>query len=132
MKHVLSQFARYAIVGLASNAIGYLLYLGLTNLGLGHKLAMSLLYGIGVLQTFVFNRKWSFRFEGAARPALIRYATAYGFGYVINLLALVVFVDQLEFPHQVVQCAMIVFIACMLFLAQRYWVFPHGSRPDMA
>ena len=84
MKHVLSQFARYAIVGLASNAIGYLLYLGLTNLGLGHKLAMSLLYGIGVLQTFVFNRKWSFRFEGAARPALIRYATAYGFGYVIR------------------------------------------------
>jgi putative flippase GtrA len=130
LKQALTQFTRYAIVGLASNAFGYLLYLGLTHLGMGPKLAMTLLYGVGVLQTFVFNKKWSFRFDGAATPALIRYAVAYAFGYVVNLLALVLFVDQAKLPHELVQGVMILVVAVMLFLAQRYWVFPQASRSD--
>ena len=65
MKKALTQFSRYAIVGLASNAIGYVLYIGLTRLGLGPKLAMSLLYGIGILQTFLFNKRWTFGHRGA-------------------------------------------------------------------
>lgn len=128
----MTQLARYAIVGLASNVIGYLIYIALTRLGLGPKLAMTLLYGIGVLQTFVFNKGWSFRFAGAATPALVRYATAYALGYVINLLALMLFVDQAGLPHQLVQGVMIVVVAVMLFLAQRYWVFPHAPKSDMA
>lgn len=126
------QFLRYVMVGLASNAIIYATYLVLTRLGIGPKLAMSLLYGVGVLQTFVFNKKWSFRFDGAAAPALVRYATAYALGYVVNLSALMLFVDQMGLPHQWVQVAMIVVVAVMLFLAQRYWVFPQPSRSDAA
>lgn len=126
------QFVRYALVGLASNAFGYLLYLALTYLGMGHKLAMSLLYGIGVLQTYFFNKKWSFRFDGAATPALVRYAAAYALGYIVNLSALMLLVDQMGLPHQWVQGAMIVVVAVMLFLAQRYWVFPQLSRSDAA
>jgi len=124
------QFVRYAVVGLASNAFGYLLYLALTHLGMGHKLAMSLLYAVGVLQSFVFNKKWSFRFDGAATPALMRYASAYAVGYIVNLSALMLLVDQMGLPHQWVQGAMIVVVAVMLFLAQRYWVFPKLSRSD--
>lgn len=132
MKVALTQFARYAVVGLASNAIGYVIYIALTNLGLGPKLAMSLMYAIGVLQTFVFNRNWSFRFAGAAAPALVRYALAYALGYVINLLALLLFVDRIGLPHQWVQGALIVVVAVMLFLAQRYWIFPQEARSDLA
>jgi len=117
------QFVRYAVVGLASNAFGYLLYLALTHLGMGHKLAMSLLYAVGVLQTFVFNKRWSFRFDGDATPALVRYATAYALGYIINLSALLLLVDQMGLPHQWVQGVMIVLVALLLFVAQRYWVF---------
>lgn len=130
MKQTLTQLVRYGIVGVTSNAFGYLLYLGLTYLGMGPKLAMSLLYGVGVMQTFMFNKKWSFRFDGAATPALLRYATVYAFGYVVNFSALMLLVDQMGLPHQWVQGAMILVVAVMLFLAQRYWVFPQRSRRD--
>ena len=128
----MTQFARYAIVGLASNVIGYAIYLLLTIIGLGPKIAMTLLYGVGVLQTFAFNKKWSFRFAGASTPALVRYATAYALGYVINLLALMLLVDRAGMPHQLVQGVMILVVAIMLFLAQRYWVFRQASGSDMA
>lgn len=132
MKRALTQFARYAIVGFISNVIGYLIYIVLTDLGLGPKIAMTLLYGVGILQTFAFNKRWSFRFAGAATPALVRYGTAYALGYVINLLALMLFVDQVGLPHQLVQGIMIAVIAVGLFLLQRYWVFPLASKCDMA
>lgn len=117
------QFARYVVVGVISNAVGYLLYLVLTAAGMEHKAAMTLLYAIGLAQTFVFNRRWSFEHRGEGGRALLRYLAAYGFGYVVNLAALVLFVDRLGLPHQWVQAGMVVVLAGMLFLLQRYWVF---------
>ena len=125
------QFARYAVVGLASNAIGYLLYLLITRLGVGHKTAMTGLYALGVLQTFVFNRSWSFRHRGRVAAAAIRYALAYAAGYVINLVALLVLVDRWHLPHELVQGGAIVFLAVLLFLLQRYWVFRGSPAPQL-
>ena len=124
------QFVRFAIVGLLSNAILYVIYLALTNFGLGPKIAMSTLYVVGVIQTFFFNKKWSFRFAGTVAPALVRYATVYALGYLINLLALMIFVDNAGFAHQYVQGAMILIIAVLLFIAQRFWVFPQAPKND--
>ena len=132
MKHALLQLVRYAIVGLASNAIGFGLYILLTAFGLGPKLAMSLLYGIGVLQTFLFNKRWTFGHQGAHGPVFVRYCIVYGTGYLVNFLALVVFVDQAGLPHQWVQGVMILVVAVLLFAAQRYWVFSEEFRSDAA
>ena len=126
------QFMRYVLVGLISNAILYGIYILLTSLGMGPKLAMSLLYGLGMIQTFVFNKQWSFRFNGAAAPALMRYATAYALGYGFNLAALILLVDQIGLPHQWVQGVMLFVIAIMVFLAQRYWVFAQAKRNNLA
>lgn len=122
--NILLQFLRYGVVGVASNALLYVGYLGLTWAGVGHKSAMTLLYAIGVLQTFAFNRGWTFRHEGCARGTLWRYVTAYTLGYLLNLVGLVLLVDWVSWPHQIVQGVMILVVACFLFLLQRQWVFP--------
>ena len=121
------QFIRYALVGLGSNAVSYFVYVVVTWLGVESKTAMTWLYLLGAIQTFVFNKQWSFRFRGAPMPALVRYAMAYGFGYVVNLLGLMFFVDHAGMPHHVVQGAMIVTVAVLLFVAQKYWIFPAGA-----
>lgn len=118
-------FLRFAIVGLLSNAVLYLAYLGLTALGMGHKTAMSLLYVVGVLQTFLFNRRWTFRHGGRVPGSLVRYATTYLGGYLFNLAALLWLVDILRMPHAPVQGVLIFVVAGGIFLCQRYWVFPH-------
>lgn len=98
---------------------------------MGHKLAMSLLYIMGVLQTFFFNRKWSFEHQGVARHALARYVAAYVFGYLLNLVVMLLLVDQYGYPHQVVQGVMIVILAGMLFLLQKYWVFSPSTNESL-
>lgn len=125
------QLVRYVLVGLISNAILYGMYIELTSLGMGPKFAMSLLYGVGVAQTFVFNKQWSFRFNGAAAPALMRYATAYALGYGFNLAALILLVDRIGLSHQWVQGVMVFVIAIVFFLAQRYWVFAQAKKNNL-
>ena len=134
MLHI--QFIKYVVIGLASNGILYFAYLGLTAYGLGHKTAMTLLYMLGVLQTFFFNKKWTFSHHGAVSRTLIRYIISYAFGYIFNLAALYYFVDRLLFPHQIIQGVMIILNAMMLFILQKFWVFkktgnePLGSQAD--
>jgi putative flippase GtrA len=124
-----AEFVRFATVGLVSNACLYLVYLGMTALGVGPKTAMTALYCVGVLQTFYFNKTWSFRHEGHWHRPLLLYWTTYIFGYALNLLSLFILVDLAGFNHQVVQGLMILLLAPALFLAQKLWVFPKAPQP---
>ena len=122
----LRQLVRYGIVGLASNGVLYLVYLLLTSLGVGHKLAATLGYALGVAQTYFFNKTWSFGHTGESRAAFVRYVLAYLSGFVLNIAVLATFVDVMGYPHQLVQGVMILVLAGYLFLLQKYWVFPDG------
>ena len=118
-----SQFLRFAIVGCVSNAVLFLMYLALTMFGMGHKMAMTVLYRVGIMQTFVFNKSWSFKYKGTVPTALIRYLIVYASGYLLNLFVLMILVDQLGFTHQLVQGIMILVLAILIFLAHKFWVF---------
>lgn len=123
MRRETIQFIRFGIVGVCSNLLLLLLYLLLTRVGVGHKSAMTVLYVVGVLQTFVFNRRWSFNHEGSVSIALRRYCIVYALGYLFNLGMLFVLVDRLGLPHEVIQACLILVLAVLLFLGQKYWVF---------
>ena len=126
------QLLRYTIVGLGSNVALYAGYLLATSLGMGPKMAMTLLYATGILVTFLFNRHWTFRDRGNAQGALIRYIIIYGLGYLVNFTGLYLFVDQIGYPHQIVQGILIILVAMLLFLLQRFWVFTNQQKaaPD--
>jgi putative flippase GtrA len=116
------QVVRYIIVGVASNTIGYLLYLVLTQLGVGHKTAMSGLYFIGVAINFYLNRSWTFRTTQSVRAGLARLLLAIALGYLLNLIWLYTFVDLVGWPHELVQLAAIVVISVYFFMINKHYV----------
>ena len=118
-----SQLFRYAIVGLSSNFVIYLLYLLITGVGVGHKTAMTFLYGLGTCLTFTFNKKWTFDHEGHLSKTFVSYVSIYMMGYIFNLLALYLLVDKFDYDHRWVQGSMIFLVAILLFLLQKYVVF---------
>lgn len=117
------QSVRFVVVGLASNLVLFLLYLLLTTLGSSPKLAMTSLFALGTMQTFIFNKRWTFSHRGFLHISFYRYVAVYSFAYLLNLTALLVLVDNLGYPHQVIQGVMIISLALMLFLLQKFWVF---------
>ena len=121
---------RYAVVGLTTNAIGYGVYLLVTWMGVPPKMAVTLLYPVGAMVSFLGNRKWTFSHEGEALPSLVRYWVTHCMGYGLNWLLLYVFVDHLGHPHQWVQGIAVFVVAGFLFVMFRFFVFPHVG-PDM-
>ena len=118
------QFFRYGLVGIASNLSGYLLFLLITYWGVEPKIAMTLLYVVGATIGFIGNRQWAFTHSGTLLEAGARYFIAHMFGYLINFLILLMFVDRLGYSHQWVQAGAIFVVAGFLFVAFKYFVFP--------
>jgi putative flippase GtrA len=125
MRH---EAARYVFVGLVSNILLYALYIGITKIGVGHKTAMTALFALGVLQTFYFNRRWTFASDSLFWTALRKYLLIYSCAWLANFFALMVLVDQLGFAHEIVQGIAVVVLAIALFLLQKFWVF--RDRPE--
>ncbi len=87
---------------------------------------MSLLYGVGAVQTFYFQRRWTFSHNGRFCGCLTQYVLAYALCYLCNLATLYWFVDVLGWSHEVVQAGAIGGFALMLFFLQKFWVFRQG------
>lgn len=119
----MQQLIRYGLVGAATNAAIYFIYLLITHLGIEPKIAMTLVYIIGASIGFVGNQKWTFAHRGSISSAALRYGLAHLFGYILNLLILVIFVDNLGYVHQWVQAVAIVIVAGFLFVVFKYYVF---------
>ncbi len=118
-----SQILRFGIVGVSSNIVIYALYLLLTSFGVGHISAMTLLFVLGVIQTFILNKQWTFTHQDIFQTSFLKYVAVYSFAYLLNLFALLVLVDKFGYPHQAVQGATILCLAIMLFFLLKYWVF---------
>ena len=119
----ISELVRFGVVGLTSNVIIFCFYLGLTGVGVGHKISMSLLFAVSSILTFVVNKKWTFRQKLFSQFSLIKYIIIYSFAYSINLMAMFFLVDKFGYSHQIVQGVMIVTLSAILFPLLKFWVF---------
>jgi putative flippase GtrA len=125
------QLFRYGLVGIASNSVGYMVYLSITHLGATPKMTMSILYGVGAAVGFWGNRKLTFAHKGSLLGAGVRFIIAHCFGYFINLAILIVMVDKLGYAHQWVQAIAIFVVAAFLFLSFKFFVFRKSNFSDM-
>ena len=119
------EFVRYACVGAATNAVGFLLYALFTKLGLSPILTISIFYPIQIGLAFYLNKKWSFSHQGRISTSAVRYLIAYLVCYVLNVAVLKFFSGYLNYSHLIVQAIAIFVMALLLFMAQKFWVF-HG------
>ena len=117
------QVLRFGIVGLVSNGILFVAYLALTEFGVGSNTAMTALYATGVLQGFIFNKKWTFSHDSQTLKTFTAYVFLYAIGYLINLVILFLLVEKLGFRHQWVQGGAILLLAGFFFLAQNFFIF---------
>jgi putative flippase GtrA len=117
------QLVSFGVVGLVSNGLAYALYLTLTSVGVGHKTAMTLVFGASVASTYALNRRWTFDYGAPLARSSQRYVGVYALAYIANLAALALLVDAANLPHRAVMLALTVATACVMFVLQKFWVF---------
>lgn len=123
----LKQLFFYGITGVVLNLSGFVLYLMITWFGVEPKLAMTCLYGVGVVTSFFANKHLVFRGQHAEYEVFIKFIMAHIAGYIINFLLLYYFYNLLGFAHEIVQFFAIFVVALYLFVVFKFLVFNKPS-----
>lgn len=124
------QVFSYGLIGIATNGLLYAGYLGLTMLSVAPSLAMTICYVSGIVLSYRLNGRLTFRHGAGFDATLLRFLLACLAGYGFNFAGLRLGVDVMGWPHQGVQFVLILLTAALLFVLQKFWVFPSASTPS--
>lgn len=114
---------KFAIVGIANNAVGYGLFCVLTLVAVPAIPAMTASYCLGMVISYFGNRNFTFKHDGHAGASLLRFLAVNAVGYLTNAAILAFFVEQLKLPQLAVQAFAIGGVAILTFTLMRLWVF---------
>ena len=114
---------RFIAIGIKSNVLYYSIYVGLSLVGIGPKTAVTLVFFVGVVYSFWFNKRFVFRRVGPAYSQMLRYLAVYFGAWLLNLVLLDVLLTDCQINRFVAQGLLVVPFAIAIFLALKYLVF---------
>ncbi len=81
---LLGSGVRYALVGVLNTAVGYAVFYLCLRLGMGHLVSLALSYAVGVVHSFLWNRLWTFKAQGAVARQVPRFVVVTGLTFALN------------------------------------------------
>ena len=122
-------FARFAVVGLANTAVGLaVIYIAMFIFGLGNVAANLLGYSVGVLTSFVLNKRWTFGHRGETMPALSRFVLVIALAYSANIFTVLLATDGLGWDRYVAQALGILPYMAIGYFGSRLFAFASASK----
>lgn len=124
----MSQFLKFALVGLSNTLIAYLVYAFCVYIGLHYLLANAIAFAVSVLNAYYWSNRFVFRKgEGESRSAiwtLIKTYLAYGStGLVLASVLLWLYVDRFGISEYIAQLLVLVVTIPLNFIINKYWSF---------
>lgn len=113
---------RYAVVGVLNTGVGYAVFYAGLRLGLGHLFALALSYAVGVVHSFLWNRYWTFRADGAFGRQVPRFLAVTGATFALNALMLQALVHA-GLPAAGAQLFCLAVTTAVGYLGHRLWSF---------
>ena len=96
-REITRQFSTFALIGVESTILNYLVFILLfKSFLLNYLLAASIGFTSGVLFGFIFNKIISFRSKKTLLSVFPKYLSIYFFSLIVNLVLLNLFVESLR------------------------------------
>jgi len=86
------------------------------------SIANCIAYGAGILNSFIWNRRWTFSAADRLKLRFGRFIALNGLCVVLSTTALYSLVDLLGYPYKSTWLAVMVLITLLNFLSCKYWV----------
>jgi putative flippase GtrA len=128
---VVVQFVKFGIVGVSNTLLTFAVYtLLLKVLGVWYLAASAIGFVVGTVNSFLLNRRWTFRGHIGDAFTPLRWSVVQGCGLGLNEGLLYVFVTGAALDKLVGQALATAVVTVLTFIANRAWTF--RMHPRMA
>ena len=120
-----THFIKFSIVGVFNTGVHYGVFYFLYNsMGMYHLAASGVGYCTGVLNSYVWNKLWTFRRRGSnIREEFSRFLVINFLSLGINLAVMAMLVEVMSVRPTIAQLPAIAFALVVNFLGNRFWTF---------
>ncbi len=123
-QHNVTQIVRYCTVGAANTAVDWLVFGILTLCGMLYMPAQVLAYTSGMVNSFIFNRQWTFAVQGMADLGEVaKFLILNTASLALSAVLLFLFHQEMGLNLWLAKAATTVIIMAFNFLGSRMWVF---------
>lgn len=120
----LRQVVKYGIVGFANTLLTALVIWACMELFLWDSVVSNAVgYTIGLINSFVWNRRWTFRSNVSMRKAFLKFGISFAVCYVAQLAVLIELNDFNIFEPYYNQLLAMVFYTVLNFVCNKYFTF---------
>jgi putative flippase GtrA len=126
---VLLQFVKFTIVGVSNTLLTFAVYtLLLKVLGVWYLAASAIGFVVGAVNSFLLNRRWTFRGHVGDALTPVRWSIVQGCGLGLNEGLLFVFVSGAGLDKLLGQAFATAVVTVLTFAANRAWTFRMHPR----
>lgn len=120
--HPLRQFVRFLVVGVGNTLVSFGVYRLLLAVGTPYAAAAPIAFGVGAVNGYVFNRRWTFAARDSTRARIV-YVVVQAAGAVATTLLVLLFVRVAGVDKVLAYLAAIAPVTVSTFAANRLWTF---------
>ncbi len=120
----LVQGSRFVLVGVLNGIIGLgTTYAAYNLFNIPYPLANVLGYTLGLINSFILNKKWTFQSKKDPKKEIILFLLIFGVSYSLNLASVVVSVELLHLDPNLAQLVGIFFYTSSNFFGNKLLTF---------
>lgn len=118
------QFIRFNVVGVFNTLIDFSAFLLLTRLGMPYRLAHVISYSCGLVNSFVWNKLWTFASrEGLRGTEALKFIIVNLGSLGVSLCVLTIFRDSVQLPVMIAKAIAVASSVALNFTGNKLWVF---------
>ena len=125
---VLAQLVRFGVVGCSNTALSWCAYALLVRSGMHVLTASAVAWTLGAVNSYVLNRRWTFRSRGRWTPELVRFGAVQCAGLAMNLGLLAALTRDAGVAPLVAQALVYPVTTMATFALSRQWAFSAFGR----
>jgi len=122
-KEYLKETIKYIIVGLMNTIIAFLAYYIVFSFTTNYLLALAALYIAGILNSFFWNKYWTFESKGDAKKEFSKFIIVYIITFIINYLLLLVLVGKLNLDKSLAGIVSVIIAIVVSYIGNKLWSF---------
>lgn len=125
---MLAQLVRFGVVGCSNTALSWCAYALLVSAGVGVLLASAIAWTLGAVNSFVLNRRWTFRSRGRWAPEFVRFGAVQTAGLAVDVALLAALTRDAGVNELLAQALVYPATTLATFALSRQWAFATLSR----